>query len=201
MKERVMRIVRVVAISGLIAVLSSSAPAQTAAQQTQSVTPPSAAKPPVDAADMTTATYGDWLLRCRQAPGQTPSKSCEIVQSLVVQGQTAPIAQLAFGYTAPKQPLVFTAVVPVNVAFPSAVRVSIDDKDKVPLDATFTRCLPTGCFASAAMTDEMLTKWRTHDQAGRLTFKNGAGQETVVPMSFRGLARALEALTKESGAR
>lgn len=196
-----MRIVRLVTIGGLAAVLSASVLAQTATQQTQTVTPPAAAKPPADTADMTTATYGDWLLRCRQAPGQTPSKSCEIVQSLIVQGQTAPIAQLAFGYPTPKQPLFFTAVVPVNVTFPSAVRIAIDDKDKAPLDAAFTRCLPTGCFASATMADEMLTKWRTHDQAGRLTFKNGAGQETVVPMSFRGLARALEALTKESGAR
>jgi invasion protein IalB len=198
-----MRFVRLVAI-GVVAIASAPVVlAQTATQQTQAaaVTPPVAAKPETDSADMTTATYGDWLLRCRQAPGQTPAKNCELVQSLIVQGQTAPIAQLAFGYAGPKQPLFFTAVVPVNVAFPSAVRLALDEKDKAPLEAAFTRCLPTGCFASASMTDEMLTKWRAHDQAGRLTFKNGAGQETAVPMSFRGLSRALEALMKESGSR
>jgi invasion protein IalB len=175
---------------------SSSAAAQVAAAQPPTQNAP-AAKPAPDEADMTTATYGDWQLRCRQAPGQTPAKTCELVQSLVVQGQTAPIAQLAFGYPAPKQPLFFTAVVPINVTFPSTVRVALDEKDKTPVDAVFTRCLPSGCFASVTMTDEALARWRAHDQAGRMVFKNGAGQDTVVPMSFRGLARALDALAKE----
>ena len=99
----------------------------------------------------------------------------------------------------PGQPLFFTAVVPVNVAFPSSVRLAMDDKDPAAVDAAFTRCLPTGCFANVTVTEAALARWRAHDQAGRLIFKNGAGQDTVVPMSFRGLARALDALGKEAG--
>jgi invasion protein IalB len=165
----------------------------------QAVTPAStiAKVPMTDTADMTTATYGDWLLRCRQAPGETPSRSCEVVQSLMLQGQTAPLAQLAFGRPSPKDPLYFTAVVPPNVAFPSSVRIALDEKDPKPVEVAYTRCLPAGCFASIVVPDAALASWRAKDEPGRLIFKSGAGQETSVPMSFRGLARALDALAKE----
>jgi invasion protein IalB len=159
------------------------------------------AKPATDSADMTTATYGDWLLRCQRPAGQTPAQTCEVVQSLIVQGQTAPLAQLAFGRPAAKEPMYFTAVVPVNITFPSTVQIALDDKDAMPVSVAFTRCLPTGCFASIALPDDALARWRAHDQAGRLTFKNGAGQDVAVPMSFRGLARALDALAKETAGR
>jgi len=165
----------------------------------QAVTPASTiAKTPItDPADMTTATYGDWLLRCRQVAGETPARSCEVVQSLMLQGQTAPHAQLAFGRPGPKDPLYFTAVIPTNVTFPSTVRIALDEKDPKPVEVAYTRCLPAGCFASLVVPDAALATWRAQDQAGRLIFKSGAGQETSVPMSFRGLARALDALAKE----
>jgi hypothetical protein len=47
------------------------------------------------------------------------------------------------------------------------------------------------------MTDAILSRWRAQDGAGRLQFKTGAGQDTILPMSFRGLARALDALGKD----
>jgi invasion protein IalB len=115
-----------------------------------------------------------------------------------VQGQSAPIAQVAFGRLAPNEPLYFTAVLPTNITFPSIVRIAIDEKDDKPVDVAWTRCLPTGCFASLAMTDALLARWRAQDGAGRLTFKNGSGQDTVLPISFRGLARALDALGKDA---
>ena len=57
-------------------------------------------------AEMTTATFGDWQLRCRNpaaATGGQPAaqRSCEVVQSVVIQGQSAPFAQLAFGKAPP----------------------------------------------------------------------------------------------------
>ena len=148
--------------------------------------------------DTTTATFGDWTLRCRlTSTAQASSRSCELVQSVVLQGQTAPIAQLAFGRLAADKPLFLTAVLPNNITFPSAVRITIDEKDTKPVDLAWTRCLPAGCFASYEMTDAVLARWRGQNEAGRLVFKNGAGQDTVLPISFRGLARALDALGKD----
>jgi len=187
--------------SGLCAQTSGSAPVQRPASPNPTPGPsqapaaaPGASEP---GADMTTAAFGDWLLRCRQLAAGQPARSCEVVQSVILQGQTAPFALLSFGRLGQNQPLYFTVVVPTNVAFPSAVRITIDEKDDQPVDAAWTRCLPSGCFASVMLKDDVLNRWRGQSKGGRLTFRNGAGEDTVVPISFRGLARALDALAKE----
>jgi invasion protein IalB len=213
-----MQIVNLLIIGGLFAIPAHSgspsqaaAPPPGAAQQAaapsssssqQATSPaPSAAKPAADAADMTTATFGDWLLRCRLTETGKPGRSCEVVQTVMIQGQAAPFAQLALGHPASGDPLYFTAVVPPNVTFPSTLRVSFDEKDALPVDVTWTRCLPGGCFASLALPKDVLARWRARDDAGRLGFKNGAGQDATVAISFRGLARALDALAKETAGR
>jgi len=147
--------------------------------------------------DTTTATYGDWILKCQPAAGKPGQRTCEVLQSIVIQGQTGPIAQLAFGRMAPGEALYLTAVLPTNITLPSVVRLSIDEKDAQGADLPWTRCLQTGCYATLPMTDAMLARWRAQDGPGRLLFKSGAGQDTVLPMSFRGLARALDALGKD----
>jgi invasion protein IalB len=206
-----MKLLRLLAI-GAILVQVTEVDAQTP------VSPPKAANPkPVQAqaavpkpapsqdkpaagdqeADLTTATFGDWQLRCQKAgAGQPTQRSCEVIQSLIIQGQTAPFAQLGFARLAPNDPLFFTAVVPTNVTFPSTVRIAIDEKDTQPVEIAWTRCLPAGCFASLALKDDLLKRWHAQNESGRITFKNGAGQDMTLSFSFRGLARALDALGK-----
>ncbi len=116
---------------------------------------------------------------------------------MIIQGQSAPFAQLAFGKTGPNEPLQFSTVLPTNVSFPSTVRIAVDDKDKQPVELAWTRCIPGGCFASIATKDDFLKRWRAQEEAGRFTFKNGGGQDLTIPFSFRGLARALDALARE----
>ena len=200
-----MQILNLLMIGGLFAIhagggsQSQAAPPPATAQP--ATAPAAVAKPAADAADMTTATFGDWLLRCRLTETGKPGRSCEVVQTVMIQGQAAPFAQLALGHPASGEPLHFTAVVPPNVTFPSTLRVSFDEKDAKPVDVSWTRCLPGGCFASLAVPADVLTRWRARDDAGRLGFKNGAGQDATVAISFRGLARALDALAKETAGR
>lgn len=173
---------------------SQAAPAKPAA------TPDKAAAEPTGA-DVTTASFGDWQLSCRLTPvaaGQPSRRLCEVLHSVILQGQTAPFAQLGFGKMTPAEPLFLTAVVPPNVTFPSSVKLAIDENDKQPLEVAWTRCLPGGCFASTAVNDDMVKRWRAQNEGGRLMFKNGAGQDLIVPISFKGLARALDALAKEN---
>jgi invasion protein IalB len=162
---------------------------------------PDKAAPEPTGAEVTTASFGDWQLSCRLTPaavGQPSRRMCEVLQNVIVQGQTAPFAQLGFGKITPAEPLFFTAVVPPNVTFPSSVKLAIDENDKQPVEIAWTRCLPGGCFASIAMNDEVMKRWRAQNEGGRLMFKNGAGQDLAVPISFKGLARALDALGKEN---
>lgn len=146
-------------------------------------------------AESFTATYGDWQLQCAGASG---SRNCQIIQTLVIQGQQQPFAQLGFGKLAKDGPLYFTAVVPVNVTFPSAVRIGIKKGDQDAVEVPYTRCLPSGCFASVKVDESMLSHWKAQTGAGVLMIKSGDGKDVSVPMSFRGLSRAVEAFDKES---
>ncbi len=147
-------------------------------------------------ADLTTATYGDWQLRCGTAPAKDKSvtRTCEVTQRIVLQGQTSPFAQLSFGKLAPSDPLYFTVLLPPNIALPSKVTVAAE-KD-APVDLAWTRCLPRGCFASVALKDDVLKRWRAHNGSGQISFKTGADQNLTFPFSFKGLHRALDALSK-----
>ena len=158
-----------------------------------------AAKPaPVEAEPRsTTASFGDWVVRCeRGSVGDKPVRTCEAAQSMRVQGQANPIAQFAIGRVAAGEPVRATVVVPNNISLPSTVRVAADDKDTQPLELAWRRCPPGGGFADAPTREDTLKHWRGLTEPGRIVFRNGSGQEVAIPISFRGLAQALEALAK-----
>ncbi|AMB44415.1 invasion associated locus B family protein [Methylobacterium sp. AMS5] len=160
-----------------------------------------AAPPPVPSEPgVTTASYGDWVLRCqRLGPPEKTVRLCEVSQGMQVQGQPAPIAQVAIGRVPGETELRMTALLPVAVSFPSTVRVGLDERDvkaSMP-DLAWRRCLPGGCLADGAVKEEVLKRWREAEAPGRLLFKDAGGQEMALPLSFRGLGPALDALGKE----
>ena len=179
--------------SSVVAVAQTPKPAQPAAP------PPAAAPAPVSSDPQTqTATYGDWTLRCqRGADTAGARRACEIVQSVTVKGQTTPLAQIAIGRIDASDPLRMTVVTPNDISFPSSVRVAMDEKDAQPTELAWTRCLPAGCFATGAPNAEALKRWRSSADTGRMVLKSGAGQDVAIPISFRGLAQAMDALAKE----
>jgi invasion protein IalB len=148
----------------------------------------------------TTASFGDWVVRCRridQAPGN--ATACEVAQTLQVQGQ-GPIAEIAFGHPPGKdatsrERMRVVVVLPNNVTLSVPVLMSVDEKDK-PIELSFRRCLPSGCFADAEPSDDVVVRWRGQDGRGRLAFKDGGNRDIVLPFSFRGLAQALDAMSK-----
>ena len=148
--------------------------------------------------ESTTASYGDWTLRCSfvENAGQR-LRLCEVNQSLTLQGQASPIAQIAIGRISPKEPIKLTVVLPNNIIFPSVVRFSIDDKDSLPIDLSWRRCLPGGCYADADLKDEQISRWKQQSEKGQLQFDDAAGRKVSLPFSFRGFAQSIDALNKE----
>lgn len=193
------QILRCLALASGLLVMHHGAGAQQKSAQAGGNAP--ASQPAAAGGDQpqaTTATFGDWTLRCSTGEiGGQKRRICEVVQSLMVQGQAAPVAQLAFGALASGAPVQMTVVVPANVAFPSTAKVAINDKGEGALDLPWTRCLPAGCFATATPSADLLVRWRTQIENGRLTVVTGANQKVALPMSFRGLAPALDALARE----
>jgi invasion protein IalB len=175
---------------------AAPSPAPSTAPATPSAAAPAESAPVSSVPQMTTATFGDWVMRCSRIDNGSTT-SCEVAQTLQVQGQ-GPIAEIAFGRPPGKDAsagMRVVVVLPNNVTFAGSVQISIDEKDK-PVELTYRRCLPAGCFADTDAKDDILAKWRTQAGRGRLAFKDGASRDIVLPFSFRGLAQALDAMAK-----
>jgi invasion protein IalB len=161
---------------------------------------PAASAPAQVSADPqnTSATYGDWVVRCNRAgEGAQILRICEVVQSIQVQGQGL-IAQIALGRPTPKEALRVTALLPSNISFPSIVKIGVDDKDTQGTDLIWRRCVQGGCFADTEMKDETLKRRKNQTGNGQLQFKDSAGRDIDVPFSFRGLSQAMDGLAKTS---
>jgi invasion protein IalB len=178
-----------------LALPDGAALAQTAAAKAGAAQAPA---PVPNEPNTTIASYGDWVLRCQRIDlAGKAARVCEVAETIQVEGQAHPIAQLAIGRMAPGDPLRATAVLPTAVSFPSSVRIS-ETKNGAPLSLEWRRCLPGGCFADTPIKDDLLARWRSQTDAGQLTFKDAAGHDQNLPLSFRGLAQALDALAKEN---
>jgi invasion protein IalB len=181
-------------------------PAPTAPRATPEAAPkpaqqgsqPEAARPPVGTEpEATTATYGDWLLRCQRvaAANAAAHRVCDVARSVQAQGQQNPIMQLSIGPGGPKE-MKLTLVAPVNISFPSVARVAVDEKDPQLAELTWRRCVPGGCFAELEIKDDLIKRWRAQEAAGVVKIVDAAGREIGIPFSFRGFAQALDALLK-----
>ncbi len=146
---------------------------------------------------VTTASFGDWTLRCQRIEGSRAQRVCEVAQVLQAQGATGLRWRRSRSAALRRRPLRVTAVMPVSVSFPSSVQIALGEKDAQPLDLPWRRCLPTGCFADAVLPDEAAKLWRKANEAGRIVFRDAAGRDLVLPLSTRGLDPALDALARE----
>jgi invasion protein IalB len=173
------------------------------AQLPKSAAPAPAAKsespPPVDAEpNSTSANFGDWTLRCqRLGNGAETRRVCEVTQQIRAQDQQNPVAELAIGRLKKADPLRLTVVLPVNVTISNPPSFSADSKVPELLDLVWRKCLPGGCIADALMTDDVLRRWKTQAGAERITWTDAAGRDFTIGLSFRGLAQALDALSRE----
>lgn len=150
---------------------------------------------------VTTATYGNWVLRCiRVATAeQKQARQCEIVQTIQVEGQPQPVAQIALGRLPGDTVLHLTAVLPVNVSLPGGVHVSGNGKEgaeeKGGLDLQWRRCAGGACYAEGQPGEDALKIWRK-EAGAQLRFVDAAGRVIGLPLSWNGLAQALDALAK-----
>lgn len=171
--------------------------------------PVKAAVPPEPA--VTTASYGSWVLRCVQVtePAQTATdasksgrasiQTCEVIQSVQVQGQSQPIAQVAIGRLPGDKDLILTALVPVNIALPGGIHLSGNGKtgaeEKGGLELSWQRCMSGACIATAKPETTVLGVLR-REEAGQIRFVDASGNTIAIPLSWTGLDQALAALDK-----
>ena len=160
---------------------------------------------------VTSATYGDWVLRCVAVPsdakagtaekaGRARDKNCEVAQTVQVQGQQQPLAQLAIARLPEKNALTLTTVVPVNVSLPGLIHVSgngkTGDDEKGGVDLAWKACVGGGCIANAQISDKIVADWAQQQQQGHLRFADASASAIAIPLSWKGLEQAVNALNK-----
>jgi len=200
-------------VSSLLLALGISLAALPAAAQTKvdpaKADPTKAAIP--SEPTVTTASYGSWILRCMQLAspattvadagksGRAGGQTCEVMQTVQVQGQSQPIAQLAIGRLPGEKDLILTALVPVNIALPGAIYLSGNGKTGAEemggLELSWQRCLAGSCAASAGPDAATLNILRSGTE-GQLRFTDASGQTAAIPLSWKGLDQAMAALDK-----
>lgn len=146
---------------------------------------------------ITTATFGDWTERCQRVnTNDGIHRICEVAQTINVtnNGQTSPLAALSIGRTKKGAPLRLTLVLPVDVAFPSIPKVTVEGADS--LDLTWRQCVPAGCFSDVAFGTDTEDNWRAAKTA-KVEFKTSSGNALNFQVSLKGLSQALNALAKD----
>lgn len=166
-----------------------------AAQEQPSATP---AKEPTPAAaaqgpNRTTETFGDWSVVCA-ATGATPARNCTVETSIMAQGQSAPFARIALLWPAKDKPVELIAVVPVNIAPASPVKITAA---KTVFTLPFRSCVPGGCLAVAELSQQDLQILGTPSKSpGQLALVDASGRSATPQFSMQGLNDALGAYLK-----
>ena len=192
------RIGRAAAFAWLIGSAGLLLGSMAAAQQVPKA--PAAATPtsPGAAPDTTTASFGDWTLRCTRRQDVTPpQRFCELAHVVQKPGDPNILGQIAVGRVAPGERLKFTAVLPVNVALRTMPKLVADGPVPVSVELTWSRCLVGACFADATASDEVLNRLRARTEPGRIDYRDGTDREAGLPISFLGFGQALDALGRE----
>ena len=145
----------------------------------------------------TTASYGDWVVRCETAAGPPPTKNCDMEQLAQVQGQANPISRVAIPLPQKGEPPKLFVQLPINVSFMAPLKITAGEKD-AGITAPFRRCVPAGCFVEIELKDDLQKKFRAAAaEQGKITFKDAADRDVAIPLSFKGFAQAFEALVKQ----
>jgi invasion protein IalB len=160
-----------------------AAPAGAQAQAPAPATPP----------NVTSASFGDWVLRCETRPNGP--RGCEVLQSLQDQ-RRQPVAQFAFGRAQRGDPMRLIVLIPANVTVAHPMLIQLPDR-AAPIPVTLRACGPRGCVAEADVSAAQLARLRAREAQGRLEYRDALGGEVALPFSTRGFGPALDALARE----
>ncbi len=83
----------------------------------------------------------------------------------------------------------------LNISLPSVVKFVYREAHGVTLN--WRRCAPVGCFADAMLTADQAKIFHIQTEPGAIEFYNAGGQQVKIPVSFKGLTPAMDALAKE----
>ncbi len=140
----------------------------------------------------TTATYGDWILRCELGPS---GKVCGIAQSVQLKGNSQPLTQIEIARPGKSGAATVAIQVPIDVWLNSGVALVTADGHSL-VTAQFNRCVPAGCIAEAEVSHEAIEKLGGLKKNGKLSFESASKKSIAIPVSFKGFKDAYAALMR-----
>ena len=158
-------------------------------------TEPSAPAAPAPEPQRTSASYGDWVVRCDRTGGK---KACEAVQTFTIKGREAPFAQVVFVHnvkTDGAPAMTMLLLLPVNLSLEKPPTLAIGGNEGSSFK--LLRCLPEGCIASLAAGNDVMASLRGASSS-QASFFDAAGQKVNLPLSIKGLTLALDNLLRET---
>lgn len=177
--------------------VASGAAMAASPKATQGAAPSTAATQSIQP-QSTSATYGDWTVSCQRLTSSTGKPACEVNQYVRVQGLKDPVALIAFGYLPDSTALTLTVMTPNNVTLSEPPKAYSEASGGAAIELSWRRCIPGGCFAAGPVGNDALKAWRASREAGRIEYRDAAGQMISLPLSMNGYATALDALRRES---
>jgi invasion protein IalB len=142
-----------------------------------------------------TARFDDWTVSCAN-PLPPAAKTCEMVQSQTMKGQSNPVGQITISRPAKNQPFKFFFQVPANAWFQTGIKF-VAQPDQPALVADFRWCLPSRCLADVELSETAVSKFGSYTAPGSEQYKDAAQHDVSLPVSFKGFAPALEWMGKQ----
>ena len=132
-----------------------------------------------------------WQVACY---GEGATRNCEATQAVFVGGTPTPLARAALGWLGVEAPLMLTVMVAPDVSLSSPLDLAIEGQGNLALP--WTRCRPSGCFATMNVTEEDLRTLLGGERRGhaRLSFTDGEEAMMLLNLPLAGITEAIEVL-------
>ena len=142
-----------------------------------------------DANSVKTATHGDWEIHCIKGTEacamQQVGKTGDGKRGLFVTIQRVNQA----GQDGRQVSALISAIAPLGVLLPYGLRAKIDGGAETGMP--YNRCMQTGCFAQAPMSEETVNQMKRGSNA---VFSIALDREITVNISLRGFTKAYDSL-------
>ena len=144
--------------------------------------------------EQTTATYGEWTVRCVAREALPP---CDMLQVAMEQGSGRTVLRLSLAHLGERDRIGVQAWVPLGVWVSAGVQIQADGQEVVLAGFGFTRCEGSGCFIEGVVEESSLAPFKRGKEGG-LVVLDSAGSPRGVRLGFSGFTAALETMKERN---
>ena len=162
------------------------APKAQPAPQTQQAQPPAAA--PVVVALKAAPAQPEWTKVCGKDE-RTNAETCYTTRDFVTDKGQRIVAVALYDVKAKNAPKVLRILMPLGLLVPPGIRIAAEKSQ--PAAGRYSSCLPNGCFAEAAVKDDLVAALKKGTTLN-VSARNPAGKEVTFAVPTDGFGKAFD---------